>query len=253
MKLIAANWKMNKTIDESVFLVRELKKLIDNKADSEIVVFPPFTALHAVSEELSGSSVKLGAQNMYFKDSGAYTGEISPLMLKEIGAEYVILGHSERRETFGENDSLINQKVLAALNNGLAPIVCVGENLNQRNEGIAKEVIEKQLKNCLKDVNKNEALKISIAYEPLWAISKGNPNHKPATAKDAEEMHRYIKNFLVKIFDSNSSKKIRVIYGGSMKPENARELMSMPNIDGGLVGNASLDAKSFADIVKSAV
>ncbi len=252
MKLIAANWKMNKTISEAVFSAKELKKLLKNESDNEIVICPPFTALHAVFEELKGSRIKLGAQNMHFMDSGAYTGEISPLMLKDVGAEYVILGHSERRGAFGEKDSLINQKVHAALNNGIFPILCVGEGLEDRNNGKAKEIIESQLGNCLKGVKENGMRKVSIAYEPLWAISKGNQNHKPATAKDAEEMHQSIKNFLKKIFDSDTAKNMKVIYGGSMKPDNAKELLSMPNIDGGLVGHASLDAKSFADVVKAA-
>lgn len=251
-KLIAANWKMNKTIFESISFIKEFKKIIQHEKNAEIIICPPFTSLQAVSKELKGSDIKLGAQNMHFLDSGAYTGEISHAMLKEIGCEYVILGHSERREIFGEDDFLINEKVVAALNHGLSPILCVGENFEQRKSGKIKEVIDSQLRNCLKNTNKNQILKINIAYEPIWAISKGNPNHKAATAEDAEEGHRFIREILEKIYDKKISQTVRIIYGGSMKPENAKELLAMPDIDGGLVGNASLNAKSFAEIVKSA-
>ena len=250
-KLIAANWKMNKTIEESISFIKELKKIFKNK-NAEIVVCPPFASLQAVSRELKGSSIKLGAQNMHFEDSGAYTGEISPLMLKEAGCDYVILGHSERREIFREDDFLINKKLIAALKNGLKPILCIGENLEQRKNGKTNEILENQLKNCLKNIDISQILKINIAYEPVWAISRGNPDHKAATADDAEEGHKFIRNVLEKMFGRNASKNVRIIYGGSMKPENSKELLSMPNIDGGLVGNASLNAKSFAEIISHA-
>lgn len=262
-KLIAANWKMNKNTEESVSFIKEFKKLIENARNTEIVICAPFTALQAVSNELKGSSntssnisnnIRLGAQNMHFEDSGAYTGEISPLMLKEIGCEYVILGHSERRGIFGEDDFLISRKIAAALKHSLKPILCVGESLEQRDKGKTNDVIKEQIKSCLKDVKENEMPKVNIAYEPIWAISKGNPSHKSATAQDAEDAHKFIRCVLAGIFDesiASIAKSIRVIYGGSMKPENAKELLSMPNIDGGLVGNASLTAKSFAEIVKS--
>ena len=249
-KLIAANWKMNKTVKESISFIKEFKKIIKDEKNVDIVICPAFTSLNAVANEIKNSNIKLGAQNMHFEDSGAYTGEVSALMLKEIGCEYAILGHSERREIFNEDDFLINKKVIAALKNNLRPILCVGENIEQRNKGEAKIVIENQLKNCLKNINKNQILKINIAYEPIWAISKGNPNHKAATAEDAEEGHKFIRSAVEKMFDKITSKNVRIIYGGSMKPENAKELLSMPNIDGGLVGNASLNAKSFAEIVK---
>ena len=250
-KLIAANWKMNKTVKESIEFVKEFKKLVKKIKNVYIVICPAFTALQAVSKALKGSDIKLGAQNMHFEDSGAYTGEISPAMLKEIGCEYVILGHSERRE-IGENDLLINKKVIAALKHGLKPILCIGENLEQRKNNKTKIIIENQLKNCLNNIDKNQILKVNIAYEPVWAISKGDPKHKAATSKDAEEGHKLIRYILAKMYGSNAAKKVRVIYGGSMKPENAKELLAMPNIDGGLVGNASLNAKSFAEIVKFA-
>lgn len=251
-KLIAANWKMNKTVEEAVSFINEFKKIVKNVGDVEIVICPPFTALEAVSHELKNSKIKLGAQNMHFEDAGAYTGEVSPLMLKEIGCEYVILGHSERREIFNENDFLINKKVIAALDHGLIPILCIGENLEQRKSNKTKEVIETQLKNCLKNIDKNQILKMSIAYEPIWAISKGDPNHKAATKEDAEEGHEFIRSIIAKMYDASTAKNSRIIYGGSMKSENAKELLEMPNIDGGLVGNASLNAKSFAEIVKFA-
>ncbi|MBI2649916.1 triose-phosphate isomerase [Candidatus Woesearchaeota archaeon] len=250
-KLIAANWKMNKTIKESVLFIEEFKKIIKNEKNAEIVICPPFTALTALSKELKNSNIKIGAQNMHFEEAGAFTGEISPLMLKETGCEYVILGHSERREIFGEDDLLVNKKIIAALKHGLSPILCIGENLEQKNQGKTKNIIENQLKNCLKSIDKSQMESITIAYEPVWAISRGNPSHKAATKEDAEEGHKFIRSVIEKMFDTAISKNIRIIYGGSMKPENARELLSMPDIDGGLVGNASLDAKSFAEIVKS--
>lgn len=250
-KLIAANWKMNKTADEAVLFVEEFKKLVNNIKNAEIVICPPFTALQAVSNEIKGGNVDLGAQNMHFESAGAYTGEISPLMLKGIGCEYVILGHSERREIFNENDFLINKKVVAALSHSLKPILCIGENLEQRKNGKTEEALENQLKNCLKNITKNQISKINIAYEPVWAISRGNPNHKAATADDAESGHKFIRSMIAKMHGESAAKNTRIIYGGSMKPENAKELLAMPDIDGGLVGNASLDPKSFAEIVKS--
>ena|SRR3989338_4264165 len=251
-KLVAANWKMNKTVKEAIPFIKEFINLIKNSKNAEIVICPPFTALQAVCDELKGSTIQLGAQNMHFENAGAYTGEISAQMLKEIKCEYIILGHSERREIFGEDDFLINKKVVAALDNSLKPILCVGENLEQRKNGKTKLIVESQLKNCLKNIDKNQILKMNIAYEPIWAISRGDPSHKAATSEDAEEAHKFIRNFLERMFDKEISKQIRIIYGGSMKPENAKELLTMPNIDGGLVGNASLNAKSFAEIVKFA-
>ena len=247
--LIAANWKMNKNIDESISFIKEFKKLVKNVKNTEMVICPPFTSLSEIRKLIKNTSIKLGAQNMYFEEKGPFTGEISLLMLKDT-CEYVILGHSERREVLNEDDSLINKKLIAALSGSLRPILCIGENLEQRKERKAKEVIEKQLKNCLKNIDKNQVLGIDLAYEPIWAISKGDPGHKAATAEDAEEGHKFIRSIISDIFDEETSKNIRVIYGGSMKPENAKELLSMPNIDGGLVGNASLDPKSFAEICK---
>ena len=248
-RLIAANWKMNKTIKESIFLVLELKKLTKNEKDVDIVVCPPFTALQSVSKELKGSKIKLGAQNMHFESDGAYTGEISPLMLKELDCQYVILGHSERREFFGEDDVLINKKVIAALNHSIKPILCVGENIEQRRNGRTNEILENQLKNCLQKISKNQMLNVVIAYEPVWAISRSDPHHKSATKEDADDGHKFIRGVIAKMYDESTAKNVIVIYGGSMKPSNAKELLAMPNINGGLVGNASLNAKSFAEIV----
>lgn len=249
-KLIAANWKMNKAAEEAASFIREFKKMIKGETNAEIVVCPPFTALKAVFKELKGSNIGLGAQNMHYESSGAFTGEISPLMLKDLGCEYVIIGHSDRRE-MGETDELINKKIIAALKNNLKPILCVGETHEQRLKDETQDVLENQLIKCLQNVG--EIQKVVIAYEPVWAISKGNPSQKAATKADAEEAHLFIRKLLEGIYDGKSAKETRIIYGGSMKPENAKELLSMRNIDGGLVGNASLDPKSFAEIVKSAI
>ncbi len=251
-KLIAANWKMNKTVAESVSTVKELKSLVKTQKKVDIVVCPAFTALSAVSKELKGSSIKLGAQNMHFESAGAYTGEISPLMLKNIGCGFVILGHSERREFFHEDDLLINKKIISALNHSLNPILCVGETLEQKNSNKTREVIDKQLRNGLVNIPALHMKNINVAYEPVWAISRGNTNQKSAIPKDAEDSHQFIRGVIENMFDRKTAENTRVLYGGSMKPENAKELLSMPNVDGGLVGNASLDAKSFAKITKAA-
>ena len=249
-KLIAANWKMNKTADEAVSFIKEFRKLVNNEKNVDVVICPPFTALNAVSDKLKKSNIKLGAQNMHHENSGAFTGEISPLMLKELGCRYVILGHSDRRE-MGETDLLINKKVISALNHQLVPILCIGETHEQRMKDETQDVLENQLIKCLQNVEyiKNAV----IAYEPVWAISRGNPSQKAATKADAEEAHLFIRKLIEGIYDEKTAKETRIIYGGSMKPENAKELLSMKNIDGGLVGNASLDAKSFAEIVRSII
>ena len=249
-KLIAANWKMNKTAKEAVSFIEEFRKYIENIKNADIVICPPFTALNETKKSIKNSDIQLGAQNMHFENYGAFTGEISPLMLREIGCEYVILGHSERREIFGEGDELINKKVIAALKHGLTPILCIGETHEQRMKDETQDVLENQLIKCLQNVE--EIQKVVIAYEPIWAISRGDPNHKAATKEDAEEGHKFIRNVLAEMYGNATAKNARIIYGGSMKPENAKELLAMPNIDGGLVGNASLDARSFAEIVKSA-
>ena len=249
-KLIAANWKMNKTADEAVSFIKEFRKLVNNEKNVDVVICPPFTGLNAVSDELKKSNIKLGAQNMHHENSGAFTGEISPLMLKELGCRYVILGHSDRRE-MGETDLLINKKVISALNHQLVPILCIGETHEQRTKDETQDVLENQLIKCLQNVE--DMKNAVIAYEPIWAISRGNPSQKAATKADAEEAHLFIRKLIEGIYDEKTAKETRIIYGGSMKPENAKELLSMLNIDGGLVGNASLDAKSFAEIVRSKI
>ena len=241
--LIAGNWKMHKTIPEALDLVRELKELVNDVNDRDILVCPPFTALYPVSKELEGSNIVLGGQNMYFEEQGAFTGEISPLMLKDAGCSYVILGHSERRHIFGETNELVNKKVLSAVNHGLIPILCVGELLEERESGKTQEVVEKQVREGLKGIDGND--EFVIAYEPVWAIGTG----KTATPELAEEVHFFIRRVLSDMFGSEKANSVRILYGGSVKPENAAGLLNMENIDGALVGGASLKAESFAKIV----
>ncbi len=248
-KLIVANWKMNKTAEEAASFILEFKKIIKSVKNVEIAICPSFTSLHAAAEELKGSGIMLGAQDMHFDDAGAFTGEISALMLRDFGCEYVIIGHSERRE-MGESNSLINKKIISAIKHGVKPILCIGENWDQRLKEETEDVLEDQLIKCLEGVN--EIKNVVIAYEPVWAISKGNPSQKAATKADAGEAHLFIRKVIGGMYDDDSAKNVRILYGGSMKPENAKELLSMPNIDGGLVGNASLNAKSFAEIVNAA-
>ena len=239
--LIAANWKMNMDIKDSVSFINKFKVLIKD-IKNEIVICPPFTLLNEVNKSIKNTNVKLGAQNMHFEEEGAFTGEVSGLMLKDIGCEYVILGHSERRQYFNETDELINKKITTALKRNLKPILCIGETLDQRNNNETLKIIENQLRNCLNNINEME--NIVVAYEPIWAIGTG----KNATPQQAEEIHKFIRELLTNMYNEKVSNNIRIIYGGSMKPENSKELLSMPNIDGGLVGGASLDPKSFAKI-----
>mgnify|MGYP001227504960 CR=1 FL=1 len=241
--LIAANWKMNKDIKEAVSFINKFKNLIKNIKNTEIVICAPFTSLSEIKKLIKTTNIKLGAQNMHFEEKGAFTGEISGLMLKDI-VEYVILGHSERRQIFHETDDLINKKIESALKNKLKPILCIGETLQQRNNNKTMKIIKNQLKGCLKNVSNDEMKNIVVAYEPVWAIGTG----KNATPEQAEEVHKFIRELLSKMYNETISKNTRIIYGGSMKPNNARELLSMPNINGGLVGGASLDAKSFGEI-----
>jgi triosephosphate isomerase len=240
--LIAANWKMNKDIKEADSFIKNFKNHIKNTKDTEIVICAPFTLLSELKRLLNKSNIILGAQNMHFEKEGAFTGEVSASMLKDIGCEYVILGHSERRQYFNETDELINKKIKAALKNNLKPILCIGETLDQRDNNETLKVIERQLTSCLEGID--EVKNVAIAYEPIWAIGTG----KTATPSQAEEIHKFIRELLTNVYNENISQKTRIIYGGSMKPENAKELLSMPNINGGLVGGASLDAKSFGEI-----
>ncbi|WP_457678780.1 triose-phosphate isomerase [Thermovibrio sp.] len=243
--LIAGNWKMHKTVPEALKLVRELKEKVGKVSDREVLVCPPFTSLYPVGKELKGSSIKLGAQNMFYEEEGAYTGEISPVMLKDVGCSFVILGHSERRNIFKEDDELINKKVLSAVEHGLVPILCVGEKLKEREEGKTKEVVKRQVVNGLKGLRGDK--EFVIAYEPVWAIGTG----KSATPEMAQEVHAFIREVLKELFGEETANKVRILYGGSVKPENAKGLLSMPDIDGALVGGASLKAESFAKIVNS--
>lgn len=247
-KLIAGNWKMNKTPSDGVALVNELVAAIGKQTDVDVVVCPPFTALDAAGKALEGSNLKLGAQNMHHEASGAYTGEVSAPMLRALFATHVILGHSERRTLFGEQDAAINQKVIAALKNQLRPILCVGETLAEREAGNTLKVVQTQLEAGLEGVNKDQAPTVVIAYEPVWAIGTG----KVATSDQAQEVHAFIRGLLVKLFGDVIAQKVRILYGGSMKPANAPELLGQKDIDGGLIGGASLEARSFVDLVNAA-
>ena len=244
--IIAGNWKMNKTAGETRTLIEELKPLVSDVTSVDIVVCPPFVNLETAAAALKGSNIKLGAQNMHFEESGAYTGEIAPSMLKEIGVEYVILGHSERRQYFAETDEGVNKKVKTALKNGLKPIVCVGETLQEREAGITNEVVCKQTKLALLGLSEDEAASVVLAYEPIWAIGTG----KTATAEDANETIAAIRASVKEAFSTDTAQKVRIQYGGSMKPANATELMAKPDIDGGLIGGAALKAEDFSKVVK---
>lgn len=246
-KMIAGNWKMYKNNEEAVAMLTELKNLTKEE-NVDIVIGAPFTSLADAVECVKNSKIKIAAQNLYPEMEGAFTGEISPKMLKDIGVTYVILGHSERREYFKEDDEFINRKIKSALANDLCPILCIGEKLEERESDKTLEVNSRQLKNGLKDITKDDAKKIIIAYEPVWAIGTG----KTATPKMAEETHVEIRKILAEIFGEEIAEDIRILYGGSMKPENSKELLSQKNIDGGLVGGASLKAQSFFEIITSA-
>lgn len=241
-KLIAGNWKMNNDVEESIKLVQKLNSSVLNE-DVDVLICPPFTSLYPVIQELKNSPIKVGAQNMYFEDRGAFTGEISPAILKNLGLEYVIIGHSERRQHFGETDRFINKKVKAALEYGLKPILCVGESLEQREAGIEKETVKKQLIRDLEGISEGE--KLVVAYEPIWAIGTG----KTATSGQANEMSAYIREVLAEIFSKEAADKMIIQYGGSVKASNAKEIMEQSDIDGALVGGASLKADEFIKII----
>ncbi len=235
---------MNKTPKEAVELINQLKPLVA-QAKCDVVVCPPAVCLAAASEALKGSNIKLGAQNVHWARSGAFTGEISADMLKELDVEYVIIGHSERREYFGETDEGVNKRALFALSNGLIPIICVGESLEQREQGITDQVVSKQVKAALNGFTPENAEDTVIAYEPIWAIGTG----KTATSEQANEVIKQIRGVVKELFGEATAEKIRIQYGGSMNPKNASELMSMSDIDGGLIGGASLKAEDFAAVV----
>jgi len=246
LPFMAGNWKMNKTVGEALDLVRELKAAISGVKTVEVAVAPPFTALYAIRKELEGSSIHLAAQNLYWEEKGAFTGEVSPLMLKEVGCDYVIIGHSERRQFFGETDETVNRRIKAALAQGLKVIFCIGETLREREEGKTFSVIESQVEGGLKGLDDKKMRNMATAYEPVWAIGTG----KTATPEQAEEVHRFIREKLEKLYSREVSEEIRIQYGGSVTPENVKGLMNQPNIDGALVGGASLKAESFSKIVR---
>jgi triosephosphate isomerase len=243
---IAGNWKMNKTVGEALDLVRQMKASMQDIQGVEVAVAPPFTALYAVSKELEGSFIRLAAQNLFWEEKGAFTGEVSSLMLKEVGCHYVILGHSERRQFFGDVDETVNRKIKAALGQGLKVIFCIGETLKERDGGKTFSIIERQAMGGLKDIKEEEMKRIVIAYEPVWAIGTG----KTATPQQAEEVHRFIRERLERLYSRKVAEEVRIQYGGSVTPENIKGLMDQENIDGALVGGASLKADTFSKIVR---
>src|SRR5208283_1890094 len=247
--IIAGNWKMNKTVAEALDLVRSLKIELANVKEVDIVVCPPFTALAGVSQAILESNIRLGAQNMSEHNVGAYTGEIAAVMLKEFSVRYVILGHSERRQYQKESNELIAKKAQAVHVAALKPIVCVGETLAEREQGQTQKVLESQVRGSLAGLTKEQMVETIIAYEPVWAIGTG----KTATTQQAQDAHAFIRAQLAKLFDEAVAKKVRIQYGGSVKPANAKELMSQPDVDGALVGGSSLEARSFADIIKNSI
>lgn len=236
---------MNKTNTEAVEMLTELKELVKGIDNVGIIIGAPFTALSDAVKAVKGSNIAIAAENVYPKDSGAYTGEVSPVMLKSIGVEYVILGHSERREYFKESDEFINEKVKAVLAAGMLPILCIGEKLEERESGKTAEVTETQIRGGLKDLTAEEAKKVIVAYEPVWAIGTG----RTATPEMAQETHRQVRDVLVSMFGNETAEEMIIQYGGSMKPDNAVELLAQKDIDGGLIGGASLKASLFAEIV----
>ena len=248
-KIVAANWKMNMTQTESARFVEMLLLDLGDITDVEVVILPPFTAIAKVMEALGASqSIKVGAQNMHWEPNGPFTGEISTALLRDLLVRYVVLGHSERRTLFRETDEIVNRKVRAAHEATLRPIVCVGETLEQRDKGNVKKILSIQLRGSLKDLNEKELQETVIAYEPVWAIGTG----RNATPQQAQEAHAFIRQTLGEISDEATADRIRIQYGVSVKPENARDLMTQADIDGALVGGASLDPRSFAQIVKAA-
>lgn len=244
--LIAANWKMHKISQEARDFMTELLPLIENLKDVDVLICPPFPLICPVDQAREGSKVLLGAQNMYFEEKGAFTGEVAPAMLKDLHCEFVILGHSERRWVFGETDDLINKKVVSAFEHELIPVLCVGEKLEERERGQTEQVILKQLENALKGVSEDYLKNIVIAYEPVWAIGTG----KNASEKDAKEACALIREFIHSRFGSETAEKVRILYGGSVKPENVKMYMAQEGIDGALVGGASLKADSFAKLTQ---
>jgi triosephosphate isomerase len=247
-RIIAGNWKMNKTASESQTLAEEIKRDLAECSDVEVVLCPPFTSLPAVADVVGETAIKFGAQNMHWEASGAFTGEISPYMLRSLYCHFVILGHSERRTYFGETDAIVNKKAKAALAASLTPIICVGETIEERQSEKHMDVVRTQLQGSLAEIEAADMKKIVIAYEPVWAIGTG----LTATPDQAQEMHAFIRSVLADMANEDVAQSIRIQYGGSMKPANAEELLAKPDIDGGLIGGASLEAKSFVELVRIA-
>ncbi|HIV86342.1 MAG TPA: triose-phosphate isomerase [Candidatus Monoglobus merdigallinarum] len=246
-KFIAGNWKMNKTPSEAAALALEIsEKALDAKCD--VVVCPAAVCIPGVISSVDGTNVEVGAQNVHFKENGAYTGELSAAMLTDAGVKYVIIGHSERRQYFGETDETVNLRTRTALSGGLLPIVCIGESLGEREDGIMYEVVRRQAKLAMMNISADEAAGVIIAYEPVWAIGTG----KTATAEQADEVCGIIRSVMGELYGDDTAEKIRILYGGSMNASNAAELLAQPNIDGGLIGGASLKPGDFAEIIKAA-
>jgi triosephosphate isomerase len=245
---IAANWKMFKTTHEALAYVRELSALVRDTAGVEIIVAPPFTALSTAAEAARNTSIGIAAQNMSAEKEGAFTGEVSAAMIKDAGASYVILGHSERRKLFGETDATVNRKVLAAIAAELVPIVCIGETLQEREGGQTLDVLDRQVKSGLEGLNGDQVAGLILAYEPVWAIGTG----RNATPEQADEAHRHIRGRLREWFGAQAADRCRIQYGGSVKPDNISALMALPDVDGALVGGASLNVQSFFDILRGA-
>jgi len=247
--IVAGNWKMNNTVAEALALVAEIKRQTVEIKGVEIVLCPPFTALQSVSNAISGTAIGLGAQNMHWEKAGAFTGEVSAAMLRELYCHYVIIGHSERRTLFGETDVAVNRKVKTALASNLRPIVCVGETLQQRQASQTEAVIRTQMLNGLKDIGADQFTPVIMAYEPVWAIGTG----MTATPDQAQTVHKFIRDLLQEMVGERVAQTVRIQYGGSVKPANARELFHQSDIDGGLIGGAALDADSFMAIVNAAL
>ncbi|MCK8828038.1 triose-phosphate isomerase [Natroniella acetigena] len=243
---IAGNWKMNKTVDQAVEMVTELKELVVGVEDVDIAICAPAVDLYPMNEVVADTNIALGAENMYWKESGAYTGELSPAMIKSVGCEYVIIGHSERREIFGEGDELLNLKLKTAFAEDLKPILCIGEKLAEREVGAHFDKVEFQLEAGLSGIEAADVKNMVLAYEPLWAIGTG----ETATPEQAEEIISFIREKIAMMYDQATAEAVRIQYGGSVKPHNVKEIMAQPNIDGALVGGASLEAESFSKIVK---
>ncbi|PYR60017.1 MAG: triose-phosphate isomerase [Acidobacteria bacterium] len=242
---IAGNWKMFKTVHEAVVFVKELRSTVKDALGVEIVVAPPFTAIHAAAEAARNTNIGVAAQDLYWEREGAFTGEVSAAMIKEAGAEYVIIGHSERRRLFGETDAIVNRKTQAAIAGGLTPIVCIGETLEERERDLTLAVLDRQIKDGLDALSAEQIADLVVAYEPVWAIGTG----RNATAAQAGEAHAHIRLRIRQWFGADAADRCHVIYGGSVKPDNIREIIAEPDVDGALVGGASLDVNSFADIV----